>query len=74
MRQALLQLSLQDNEQHASEVAKLQAAREAAEAAKAQLQKDQREELERLKTHYTFRVSGLRMGLPLTIVTKLSAT
>ncbi|KAI0093343.1 hypothetical protein BDY19DRAFT_421662 [Irpex rosettiformis] len=43
------------NEQHAGEVAKLQAAREAAEAAKLQLQKDQREELERLKTHYTFR-------------------
>ncbi|KAI0700875.1 hypothetical protein BC835DRAFT_1325264 [Cytidiella melzeri] len=42
-------------EQHAAEVARLQAAREAAEAAKLQLQKEQREELERLKTHYTFR-------------------
>ncbi|KAI0344600.1 hypothetical protein BDW22DRAFT_1066488 [Trametopsis cervina] len=47
------------SEQHAADIARLQADREAAEAARLQLLKDKREEMERLKTHYTFRQQEL---------------
>ncbi|KAH8074199.1 hypothetical protein BXZ70DRAFT_963846 [Cristinia sonorae] len=43
------------NQQHENELTKMKAAKEAAEAMQAQLKQTLREELDRVKTHYTFR-------------------
>ncbi len=47
----------QTAEEHAAEVAKLQATKAAAEAKQAQLEKDQKAALERMRTQITFNVS-----------------
>lgn len=48
--------STQTTKDHAAEVARIKAAREAAEASQAQLRKEMSEERERLRTEYMFKV------------------
>lgn len=54
---------LQTAREHAAEVAKIKAAKEAAEAMQVQLQKNMKEEMDRLKTQLTFRVSAFGMTI-----------